>query len=282
MISIIIISYNGRDLLKKCLLSIYKNLTGKFEVIVVDHNSHDKSIEMVRSNFPKVTVIDAKKNPGFGTGCNKGAETARGNVLLFLNSDTEIIDNSVFEMEKFLRARQNIGITGGLLKNYDDSDQRSCGRFYTLPNVALMLFGGEKLELAWQNTKTEKEVDWVSGGFMMVKKSVFDMIHGFDEKIFMYIEDMELCYRVKKAGYSVVFYPKCQVIHKGQGASSRQFAIIHIYQGLEYFYKKHKSPREYVVLKWLLITKAYFAMGFGIITLRHQLFKTYKRALQIV
>lgn len=281
MVSIVIISYNRSNLLRECLSSLYKNLKGDFEVIVVDHDSKDDSVEMVKKNFPKAITLDTKKNPGFGTGCNIGAKNSHGDTIVFLNSDAEVSNNSLFDMEHFLHSKESIGIVGGLLENRDKTPQRSYGRFYNLPQVVRLLFGGDSAELAFQNTKDVQEVDWVSGGYMMIKRSVFEKVKGFDEKIFMYIEDMELCYRVRKAGYSIFFYPKAQVFHLGQGSSNRTFAIVYIFRGLEYFYKKHKSYSEYIILKLLLFTKAILAIGIGIVTRNRYLTQTYSEALKI-
>lgn len=115
---------------------------------------------------------------------------------------------------------------------------------------------------------------------MFVKKIVFEDLNGFDEHYFMYIEDMDLCYRAKQKGYTVVFDPHVKVLHVGQGSSNRAFAIKHIYKNLLYFYKKHKSSFEYFVIKTMLVGKAYILIAVGTVLFRKQLAKTYKEAVR--
>jgi GT2 family glycosyltransferase len=127
------------------------------------------------------------------------------------------------------------------------------------------------------NKKTS--VDWVSGGFMLIRASVFKKLGGFDEHFFMYIEDMELCYRLKKAGLKVIYYPEAKAKHVGQASSNRTFAIINIFKGISYFYKKHRSLIEYYIVKSLLMIKALIAIFIGIVSGNAYLRRTYKQAL---
>ena len=115
----------------------------------------------------------------------------------------------------------------------------------------------------------------------MIRKNIFKELHGFDEKIFMYTEDMELCYRAKLAGYDTMFYPDVHVIHAEHGSGNRSFAIIHIYKGLLYFYKKHYSRMQYISVRLLLLIKAYVAIFIGVITQNNYLTSTYRKALAI-
>ena len=278
--SIIILSYNTQELLKQCLTSIFKHIHGiQFEVIIVDNNSHDGSVEMVKKNFPKVLLIENKENAGFAKGANVGAQKARGEYLLFLNSDTTMIDQGVRNMISYMEKYPGVAIVGGNLQNHEGGTSKSFGEFLTLPEVILMLFfdRGRK-----KDRKTVSPVEWVSGGYMLVRAAVFDKIGGFDEHFFMYLEDMELCYRVKKDGLNVVYYPDAKVKHVGQGSSNRSFAIVNIYRGLQYFYKKHRSLPEYLLLKFLLVDKAVSAILAGSLTGNRYLITTYKKALRVV
>jgi len=166
------------------------------------------------------------------------------------------------------------------LRNLDGSIQHSFGKFYDLFNVFLLLFGGDGLELLRDRVDDVKEVDWVSGGFMLVKTEVFNKIEGFDENFFMYMEDVEFCYRTKEIGIKVYHYPKTEVLHVGQGSSSRTFAIVEIYKGLNYFYRKHKSYWQYMILRALLFSKAFGAISLGFIINRPYLRETYRKALK--
>jgi GT2 family glycosyltransferase len=280
-VSIIILSYNTEALLQTCLQSIFRHVKqGTFEVIVVDNNSADGSVAMVKKEFPQVRLIENKENAGFAKGCNTGAAKAKGNYLLFLNSDVELTDDAIAPLVAAFEKHSNIAVVGGLLDNSDGSRQRSFGAFYSLPNVFLLLFGGEKGELSRFTAKKVMAVDWVSGGFMLVKKADFEEIKGFDEHFFMYIEDMEFCYRMHLAGKTVLVVPSSTIKHVGHGSSNRTFAIVSIYKGLQYFYKKHKNPLQYSILVLLLGSKAFLAMFIGVITGKRQLVTTYQQALR--
>lgn len=315
--SIIILSYNTRDLLKTCLESIHSHLSiSEIEIIVVDNNSHDGSVAMVKKEFPQVHLIENKENAGFAKGCNIGAARAKGEYLLFLNSDVELTDNAVVPLVAALEKNPHAAVAGGLLENTDGSRQRSFGAFYSLWNVFLLLFGGEKGELKTSGKlknrkphsqaphpdplpkgegkemveREEKDVprleseaftvDWVSGGFMLVRREAFERVKGFDEHFFMYIEDMEFCYRIHQAGKAVVVVPQARITHVGHGSSNRTFAIVSIYKGLQYFYKKHKNPLQYSILVLLLGIKAALAIVAGVLTGRTSLVTTYKKAMQ--
>ena len=285
--SIIILSYNTKDLLTQCLTSLYDHLPNDAEVIVVDNASSDGSVSMVKKDFPRAHVVQNDRNLGFGLGIMSGVKKSNGKYLLFLNSDAMIKDDGLGKMIQFMDSDSQIGVLGGLLLNDDGSQQRSFGSFYTLPSVFLMLVGGDRMEMGFdtlnregnQENKTAFESDWVSGGFMLIRREIFDTINGFDKQFFMYIEDMELCYRVKQSGYKVFVFPQATVVHRGQGSSNRSFAIQHIYRGLRYFYKKHRPAWEYVIVNGLLLTKASLLVVLGTITRNHYLVDTYKQCL---
>lgn len=279
MVSIIILSYNTHALLSTCLQSVFKHLKDlPFEVIVVDNASSDQSVHMVKTKFPKVKVIECTENLGFGKGINRGAKEARGEYLLFLNSDTQFTDDSFSKMVSFLEVKKHhrVGVVGGKLKNSGDSSSFSHNSFYTLPKTFALLFLGQKNE---KRLYKPTKVDWVSGGYMLVLKEAFDLVKGFDKGYFMYIEDMDLCYRLLKKGYKTYYFPDAAVKHIGQGSSNRSFAIIQIYKGLLYFYRKHNSVFSYYLLKLFLLVKAVGSIVVGIILRREYLTRTYRQAL---
>lgn len=281
MVSIIIVSYNTKDLLRQCLQSISKNIKNvNFEIIVVDNASIDSSVKVAKS-FPHVKVFENKENVGFSEGNNIGAKRAKGQILLFLNSDTQLLDDNIDKAVELFEKDDKLGAVGGALFYGNGMQQRSYGNFYNLFNVAIMLFGGDKAELTKDRISVYKDVDWVSGGFVFIKKEIFDEIGGFDENFFMYIEDMELCFRLKKMGYKVIFEPRLKASHMGQGSSSRSFAILQIYKGILYFYKKHKTRPEYIILRVMLFIKAAVAFMLGICTGNSYLTSTYRKALAL-
>lgn len=281
MISIIILSYNTKNLLKECLNSIYKYFpTFTFEIIVVDNASTDGSYEMLKKDFKDIKLIKSEINLGFAKGINLGCRNAKGEYFLFLNSDITIYNSLSLEIIKFMQKNEYVSIAGGQLLDGNGNPQRSYGKFYTLPVVFKMLIHGDKGEISTKNSIIKK-VDWVSGGFMAVKREVFLKLKGFDENFFMYMEDVELCYRASIAGFDTYFFPESKLTHLNQGSSNRTFAIKYIYKGLLYFYKKHKSIAEYFVLKILLWSKALSLIFIGTLTHNVYLKKTYSEAIRI-
>lgn len=281
MVSVIILSYNKRQLTADCLTSICKNIPkDQREIIVVDNASSDDSVAYIKTHFPEVILIENIRNAGFAGGCNLGAKHAKGEYILFLNNDAVIADNPLPEMISTFSHDEKIGIVGGLLTNLNGSLQRSYGKFYTIPNVIYLLFAGESGELKRLQSKTSRETDWVSGGFMMASRAVFEKVKGFNESYFMYIEDMDLCYRVKKIGYRVVFTPLVKVKHIGQASTNKTFAVVHIYEGLQIFYRQQRSHLEYFIVKLLLLIKGVLALLVGIITGNKYLIHTYFSALK--
>ncbi len=185
-------------------------------------------------------------------------------------------------MVAYLDKHSDVAILGGPLHNPDGSDQPSIGKFYTPLNATLFLLGLQRFGIIDKNPTAISQVDWVKGALFMIRKEIFEKLGGFDDNIFMYAEDMELCFRAKKAGYKVSFYPEVNIIHEEQGSSNRTFAIVNIYKSLLYFYKKHKTLPEYIFLKLLLKLKARILLYYGKITHKQYLITTYEQALAAI
>ena len=291
-LSIIILSYNTKDLTLDCLKSIFlqyeKELKeGIFEIVVVDNASTDGSpsaiskFQLSLSNKESVKIIENKENYGFSKGNNIGAKAARGEYLLFLNSDTEIQDKGFLRMIEFMDLNERVGILGGRLVSPNKSFQRSGGNFYNAFNLGLFLFGGGKLGFLTKSPSQITKIDWVSGASMMIKRSVFKKIGGFEEKLFMYMEDMEICFRARKKGFVTYFYPNVELLHKERGSSNRAFAIIHIYEGILYFFKKYKPKWQYDLVRFMLRSKALVLVNLGKIMNNKYLEETYSKALAL-
>jgi len=282
-LSIIIPSYNTKKLLRDCLTSIYKQTKEiKFEIIVVDNGSKDGSVEMVKKKFPKVKLIALSKNMGYGRANNLGAKKAKGEWLLFLNSDTKIINQAI---DVILKKTGDWGlgtgsyILGCKLLNPDGSIQSSAGYFPTLPKVITTMLFLEDLPILnslikpYQQSKKSfyqkrQEVDWVTGASLMIKKDLFKKIGGFDERFFMYAEEVDLCFRAKQKGAKVFYTPKAEIIHLKGASSKRGFetAVLGEYKGLKYFFKKHKPVWQLPILKAILFSGALLRIVvFGII-----------------
>lgn len=289
LLSVILLNYKKPDLTLSCVKSLFEQMGKEIaesdvEIIIVDNASKDRSTEQIREEVKRekysgVTLIENDTNAGFAKGCNLGASRAKGKFLLFLNNDTIVKDRGILEMTKYLEQNSDAAILGGQLKNSDGSLQASAGSFYTLFNAFMLLMGMQKLGLLDKSPSKITKVDWVKGGLLMIRREVFEKLKGFDENIFMYTEDMELCYRAKKEGFNTHFFPHTEVLHKEYGSTNRTFAIVNIYKNLLYFYKKHRSSLEYTVLKSMLITKATLVYFIGTIIGNSYLKSTYKEAL---
>lgn len=286
-LSIIILSYNTKDLTLQCIQSVIKQykkelVDKRIEIIVVDNNSTDDSVSAISGLLLKnhsIKLILNKENVGFGKGCNIGAKSAFGKYVLFLNSDTQVLDGGFLSMGKFLEKNPNVAILGGKLENNDGSVQKSCGKFYNLLNLVIMLLGLERLGFLRSSPTKIQKIDWVSGACMMIRADIFRKLTGFDEKLFMYMEDMEICFRARKLGFLTYFYPNLRLRHKSLGSSNRTFAIINIYKGILHFYSKHKTYIEYLIAKTLLIVKAVILIFIGFLILNSGLRDRYRKAI---
>ena len=182
-------------------------------------------------------------------------------------------------MAEYQKEHPEIAILGGQLRNFDGSLQASVGKFYTPLYAFLLLVGGQRWGLLDRSPKAIQKVDWVKGGLMLIRRDVFEQLKGFDEKIFMYTEDMEFCYRAHLAGKDIYFYPDVLVLHKEHGSTSKTFAIVNIFKNLLYFYKKHRSPQEYRFVRGMMVSKARSLIALGKVTKNHYLVETYEKAL---
>jgi hypothetical protein len=288
-LSIIILNYNTKDLTVDCLNSIcdqYKPELekGLFEIILVDNASNDDSVKKftdLKVQIPNVNIIESKENLGFSKGCNLGAESAKGDYLLFLNSDTVIKDQGFIKMVEYLKKDKNSGVLGGALKNENGTNQSSAGKFYDLWNLFLMMLGFERLGFLRSSPKAIEKVDWVSGASLMIKRKVFKIIGGFEKELFMYGEDMELCFRAKKNGFATYFYPEIMLFHKERGSSNRGFAIYNIYKSILFFYEKYKPNWQYKIAGFILHAKSFILNTIGILTHNKYLAETYGKTLEL-
>ncbi len=252
-LSIIIVSYNGREHLRKCLQSLAEHGPSVWhEVIVVDNASQDGSPKMVKKEFSQTHLLPLRKNTGFAAGVNRGLKEATGEAIVLLNPDSEIEGDVFGPMLTYLREHPDIGILAPKLLDDDGSLQLSCRHF---PNLAVALFNryslltrlfprnrfsARYLLTDWDHSAIA-EVDWVAGACLMARQSLFEEIGPLDEGYFMYIEDVDLCQRVHRAGYKVVYFPEVAVTHH-IGRSSRTLpgrSIIERHRSMWHYYKKY-------------------------------------------
>jgi GT2 family glycosyltransferase len=225
-LSIVIVSWNIKDLLKECLQSIRASL-GDFEleVYVVDNNSQDGTVEMMRQDFPKVKLIANDNNLGFARANNQALKQATGDYILLLNPDTKLFPDTLAKASNWLIGRPEVGIMGIRLLNADASLQPSVRRFPKFWPILLMLL---KIPKILPNLKSinrylatdfdyvrEQEVDQVMGAFMLTKREVLDKVGLLDERFFIWFEEVDWCKRIKAAGYKVFYTPVAEAIHYG-------------------------------------------------------------------
>lgn len=264
MLSVIIVNWNVRDLLRECLRSIEAGKGGlSLEIIVVDSASSDDSVAMVRSEFPSVHLIACTENVGFPRGNNLGLQEARGDYLLLLNPDTVIVDDALAVLVSYLQANPDVGVVGPQLLNLDGSVQSSRRRF---PTAATGFFESTWLEglapgilrryyaLDLPDAATA-DVDWLTGACIMVPRSTYEAVGGMDEGYFMYSEELDWCRRIKESGRRVVYYPAAQVIHHVGKSSEQAVTARHINFNrakLRYFRKYHGRFMAAVLRVFLL------------------------------
>jgi GT2 family glycosyltransferase len=239
--SVIIVNYNTKDLTTACLDSIFQNLCGDFEVIVVDNNSTDGSADFLKEKFDsKIKIIPNSINLGFGKANNLAAAKAQGKFLFFLNSDT-LIKEDVLNAFLICLTNPAVGILAPDLILTDGQKQKyASGEFPRFFNLLAGKIGIRKV----------KGLDWVSGAALVVRKEVFDQVGGFDEKYFMYFEDIDFCWSVKLAGYKIELVPTAKVIHLGgKSLSLNKERKKNYYQSQDYFYYKHYGNLARLCLK---------------------------------
>jgi GT2 family glycosyltransferase len=245
-LSIIILNYNTKDLLHRCLQSVFNSITSfELEVIVADNGSTDGSVEMVRLQFPKTKIVENGGNLGFAGGNNPAMKISAGRYVLLLNSDTEVRPDTFEQCIKYLETHKDVGILGCkvLLPN-GKLHEASRRRFPDPANAFLRLFGFRKYSnYNYQNVSIdqEMEVDSVVGAFMMVRRDVIEKIGFLDEEFFMYGEDLDYCWRVKKAGFKVVYFPGAEITHFLYGSSKMvKFRSVRwAHDAMKIFYRKH-------------------------------------------
>jgi GT2 family glycosyltransferase len=254
-VSVIIASWNTRDLLAACLESLRSPLSaGLAEVIVVDNGSEDGSPAMVRERFPSAMLICPGRNLGFGGANNLGLRAARGRYIVLLNSDTEVPDGALESMCDFMDAHPRVGILGPKLLNPDGSVQLSCRRFpsyrtalFDRYSLLTRLFPRNPYSREYLMTDTghsdTREVDWVSGACLMARREAIEEVGPLDEAFFMYAEDVDWCYRMHQKGWKVVYYPEARVLHHvGRSTRSAPFRMtVERHRSMWVFYKKHYS-----------------------------------------
>src|SRR6056297_1527525 len=264
-LSIIIVSYNTKVLTKQMLESIYqeKNLDFDYETFVVDNHSQDGSIEMIQSSFPEVKLIVNKENFGFSKANNIAIKQAKGNFILLLNSDTFVNEFCLEKSLKYLQAHPKVGALGCKVMLPNGNLDHACKRGFPTPSASLYyllkldkLFPNSKkfgaYDLTYLSENETHEVDSLMGAFMIVRKETIAEVGLLDEEYFMYGEDIDWCYRIKKKGWKIIYYPEACIIHyKGGSSKKKKVKLIYeFHNSMWLFFKKHylKDSNLLVVL----------------------------------
>jgi GT2 family glycosyltransferase len=270
-LSIIIVNWNGCEITKQCLESIYAQTKKiSFEVIVVDNGSTDLSCEMIKNNFSQVKIIQNNENRGFAAANNQGIKEANGDFILLLNNDTIILDRALEKTLTIAKENPEAGIVGCRVLNADKSLQSSCFRFPSLLNLTLAathldmvfpnhrFFGRERYAKAHWNAITE--VDVLTGCFMLVRREAYEQTGLLDERFFMYAEETDWCLRFKRMGWKVLYAPFGEIIHLGRASSRKNKGAmaLQLKGSILLFIKKHRSRLSYSAA--CLIISLYFIL----------------------
>lgn len=260
-VSIVVLNYNTATLLAELVKSVVKYTKEiNYELIIVDNASDEPQSKALLAKLlvdPKIKVIKNNQNYGFAKGNNIGIQVAKGEFVLLLNSDTYFSGNVLKPFIAWLRKNPKIGIASVALKNQDGSLQGTGGYFPTLIRVwSWMLFLDDipffdalvkpfhpwHARSFYKNAKffeKKQMVDWLTGAFFMIRKDVIEQAGLLDEEYFMYVEDLDYCFRVKKNGWKIVYNPNYSIVHLGGKSSKQDFPIISEFKALKLFYKKH-------------------------------------------
>lgn len=267
-VSVVIVSWNVRDLLRRCLASVQaaRNDGLTIETIVVDNASHDGSPALVADEFPDALLIANPDNRGFSRGCNQGIAAARGRAILLLNPDAALELGSLRELLDRLDCQPDLGAVGPQLRNEDGSVQSSRRRFPTLPTLFLMStfveyrFPGlgpfRQLYLSDRSDNDDQEVDWLVGACVLFRRAALQQVGGLDEQFFMYFEEMDWFRRAAAAGWRTAYVPQAAAVHAGGRSSAQNLPLRHIRfnaSRLRYTRKHFGAAAAAVLRAWLLL-----------------------------
>jgi N-acetylglucosaminyl-diphospho-decaprenol L-rhamnosyltransferase len=271
-LSIIVVSWNVRDLLRACLKSVTECLSSgrgralSSEVIVVDNASSDGSVEMLKDAFPEIHVIANDRNLGFTRGNNQGMALSDGRHVLLLNPDTEVLGDALGEMVAYMDDHPKAGALGPQLLYPDMQIQSSRRRFPDLRTAYVestflqswfaqsgML---ERYYVLDQSDEETQAVDWLVGACLLIRRETLEEVGLLDESYFMYSEELDWCYRAKKRGWEVVYLPTAQAIHHVGKSSEQVLPVRHIQfqRSKVLFFKKHHGRLRGEILRFFLLT----------------------------
>lgn len=264
-VSIILVSYNTKDLTRDCLKSVYEKTQGvEFEIFVVDNNSHDGSAEMIEREFPEVRLIRNSENKGFGAANNIAIRQSNAKYIFCLNTDTILLNNAVKIFFDFMEQpeNQNVGVCGGALYDSDNCPTNYGGQFPSILHI-LQKFGLRNI-FKKKTINYEKDiinVDYITGADIFFRKSVLDLVGLFDENFFMYYEETDLCFRIKKQGYNVKLIIDAKIIHLESKSCTNNLLLKKRIKTGEFTYFKKHYKFQFILIK-ILYMILYFIDGY--------------------
>jgi len=276
-ISIVIVNYNVRDLVDNCIASVYKANSNKYkiEIFFVDNNSIDGSVTHIRNKYPDVIIISNEKNIGFSMANNLAIKKASGKYILILNPDTILEEGTFEKMISFCEANKNAGAVTSKLILANGKLDSACRRSFPTPAVAIpRMLGMSKLfphskvfgkyNLTYLDENKTYEVDAICGAFMFIPRTVIDEAGMFDEDYFMYGEDLDLCFRIKKSGYKIFYYPEVTTIHfKGESTRKTNLSYVNNFYGSMIIFVRKNFTGAPRILSFILQTGIYWRSSFS-------------------
>jgi len=269
-LSIIIVNYNTRKLLKGCLESIFQKIEDiNLEVLVIDNASSDKSLEIAKEELLKTKVLINRENVGFAGANNQGIKEAKGKYILLLNPDTIILDENLEKLIEFMDSHSEAGACGPLVLNSDGTMQKQCKRGFPIFWTSFSYYSGlwklfpknkwwrRKFGSYFLLDKPEDkicEIDCLSGAAMMFRKEIVDKIGLLNEEYVMYWEDVEWCFRIKKAGWKIYYIPLARIMHYGGVSGSQVHAsrnLWYFHRGAYLFYNQYLAPDNFSLVNFL-------------------------------
>lgn len=291
-ISFLILTYNSSSYINRLLDSLIKILQDELrreeiEIIIEDNSSSDDTVELVKeyiekNNQKNIILHESRENKGYARGINSAAKLSHGGILVVINPDSELLEFDVKKITDEFKNNEKLAIGGLKVIDFQGKAEKTAGKFFNPFTFLAFALGFENIFNLRYSPNTKTKVDFVSGGFVAFRKESFEKLNGYDEDYFMYVEDMDVCYRAEKEGQSVYFLPFGTIRHKGQGSSSREFAIVNIYKGLQIFYSKNGSFFSTLYVKNLLTLKAALIIFIGAVLGKKDLVKIYSKALQTI
>lgn len=271
-LDVVVVSYRSRELLRGCLAALREHSpTRPMRVFVIDNASGDGTLEMVRRDFPQAEPLDAGKNRGFGAATNIGIRGGEGEYVLALNPDARVTEGALERLLTVLDTRRDVGVVGARLELPDGRvDHASARSFPTVLGTVghftgLARLGWTRGRLA-QYRSVPKEagpVDLVSGACMLLRRSALEEVGAFDERYWMYMEDIDLCYRLAKSGWGTWYEPSARVVHVKRGTSGRRQSLRLVYsfhRGMARFYRMHYAAGRPLLVNWAVYAGIWFKL----------------------